>query len=218
MEFTGRYAISAPIERVWDGILDPAVLKACIPGCEKLEQPADGQYIATVKLKIGPLNATFSGKVTLSDANPPFSVQLNGEGTGGVAGFAKGGALVTLERDGAVTNLSYAANASVGGKLAQIGQRLIDGAAKQIADNFFQRFAAAIGSQQSAMLEADPTTAELEAEVAASPGVGTAEAAGLVAPAPVVADTTRTGLSPVVWVGGLIALIALLLLVFGRLV
>ncbi len=116
MEFTGRYAISAPIERVWEGILDPAVLKACIPGCEKLEQPADGQYVATVKLKIGPVSATFNGKVTLSDANPPFSVQLNGEGQGGVAGFAKGGAQVTLECDGDVTNLSYVATAAVGGK------------------------------------------------------------------------------------------------------
>ncbi|HWD26107.1 MAG TPA: carbon monoxide dehydrogenase subunit G [Rhizomicrobium sp.] len=215
MEFSGRYTISAPIERVWDGILDPAVLKACIPGCEKLEQPAEGQYAATVKLKIGPVSATFNGKVTLSNVNPPKSVTLIGEGQGGVAGFAKGGAHVVLESDGAVTNLSYAATASVGGKLAQIGQRLIDGAAKQIADSFFQRFADEIGARQPAMLEGDPTTAELEGEVAAAPGVGTAEAAGLVAAAPVIADTRRTGLSPMVWVGALIALIAVLLLAFG---
>jgi carbon monoxide dehydrogenase subunit G len=217
MEFTGRYTISAPIELVWEGILDPAVLKACIPGCEKLEQPADGQYVATVKLKIGPVSATFNGKVTLSDIQPPKAVRLTGEGQGGVAGFAKGSALVALERDGDATVLYYSATASVGGKLAQIGQRLIDGAAKQIADNFFQRFSQTIGPQP-VMLEGDPTTAELEGEAAMAPGVATAEAAGLVAAAPVIADTTRTGLSPVMWVGGLIALVALLLLVFGWLV
>jgi uncharacterized protein len=213
MDFTGRYVISAPIERVWDGILDPNVLKACIPGCEKLESPAGGQYVATVKLKIGPVSATFNGKVTLSDEQAPNSVRLDGEGQGGVAGFAKGGALVTLGRDGdATTILTYTATASVGGKLAQIGQRLIDGAAKQIADNFFQRFAQAIAPAPP--LESDPTTAEFEAEVAIAPGVATAEAAGLTAAAPVVADTRRTGISAPVWVGGVIVLIVLLLLAF----
>jgi carbon monoxide dehydrogenase subunit G len=215
MEFTGRYVIAAPPQTVWDAIYDPAILKVCIPGCEALEKISPTEFTATAKIKIGPVSATFKGKVTLSDMVPPHSVTLSGEGQGGVAGFAKGGADVTLTPDGDGTVLTYVAKATVGGKLAQIGQRLVDGAAKQIADDFFKRFSAAVGPE----LVADPTTEDLVAAAAAPlavPGV-TAEphaTAEVLAAAPE-APMARGGLSPFVWVAGLIAVIAVLLLAFG---
>jgi carbon monoxide dehydrogenase subunit G len=144
MDFTGRYAIDAAPQRVWEGLNDPAILKVCIPGCEQLDKTSPTEFIATARLKIGPLSATFKGKVTLSELDPPHRCKIGGEGQGGVAGFAKGDAEVVLTPEGAGTVLTYAAKASVGGKLAQIGQRLIDGAAKQIADDFFKRFASAL--------------------------------------------------------------------------
>ena len=210
MEFKGSYIISAPAQRVWDAINDPAVLKICIPGCEQIEKTSPTDFVATAKLKIGPVSATFKGKVTLSDLDPPHHCRLAGEGTGGVAGFAKGGADVTLSPQGESTVLTYTATASVGGKLAQIGQRLIDGAAKQIADDFFKRFAAALAPEPlpDPVLAPDPTTAEVYA--AASPGVATAQEAHVAA-----APSPRPGLAPAIWVGGLIAVIAVLLLVFG---
>jgi carbon monoxide dehydrogenase subunit G len=191
---------------VWDGINDPAVLKACIPGCEQLDKTSPTEFVATAKLKIGPVSATFKGKVTLSEMEPPRRCVLTGEGQGGVAGFAKGGAEVLLTPEGDTTVLTYTAKASVGGKLAQIGQRLIDGAAKQIADDFFRRFVTKISPE----LAADPTTDEMVS--LATPGIATA-AAGVIAEPP--AGQARSGLSPVVWVGGLIAVIAVLLLAFG---
>jgi len=206
MEFTGNYIISAPAQRVWDGINDPAILKVCIPGCEQIEKTSPTDFLATAKLKIGPVSATFKGKVTLSDLDPPHRCRLTGEGQGGVAGFAKGGAEVVLTPQGEATLLSYTATASVGGKLAQIGQRLIDGAAKQIADDFFKRFAAAIAP--APVLSPDPTTEEVQ--VMASGAQGTATSFDVSPPA-----VARPGLSPVIWVGGLIAVIAVLLVVFG---
>ena len=207
MDFTGRYKISAQPQRVWEAINDPTILKACIPGCEALDKSSPTEFVATARLKIGPVSATFKGKVHLTDLDPPHSCRLSGEGQGGVAGFAKGDAQVTLTPDGDGTILTYTAKASVGGKLAQIGQRLIDGAAKQIADDFFKRFAETLAPA----LAPDPTTAEFEAQTAASPGVATAQAAGLAA-APV---PPRKGLPAIVWVGGLIAVIVLLLLAFS---
>ncbi len=206
MEFAGSYVISATAQRVWDAINDPAILKACIPGCEQIEKTSPTDFVATAKLKIGPVSATFKGKVGLSDLDPPHRCRLTGEGQGGVAGFAKGSAEVVLTPQGDATVLRYTATASVGGKLAQIGQRLIDGAAKQIADDFFKRFAAALTPVP--VLAPDPTTAEAEAMAAGAGGTATTFS---VAP-PAVA---RPGLSPTVWVGGLIAVIAILLAVFG---
>ncbi|MEI9992936.1 MAG: carbon monoxide dehydrogenase subunit G [Rhizomicrobium sp.] len=206
MEFKGSYTISAPAQRVWDGINDPAILKLCIPGCEQIEKTSPTDFVATAKLKIGPVSATFKGKVALSDLDPPHRCRLSGEGQGGVAGFAKGGAEVVLTPQGDSTVLSYTATASVGGKLAQIGQRLIDGAAKQIADDFFKRFAAALAT--APVLAPDPTTEEAREMAAGASGTATTPHGG--APA-----GPRPGLSPAIWVGGLIAVIAILLVVFG---
>src|SRR5215472_660788 len=153
MEFSGRYVIPAPPERVWAGINDPDVLKKCIPGCERIEKTGPTDFVATARLKIGPVSATFKGKVALSQLDPPHRCVLTGEGQGGVAGFAKGDAEVLLEPEASGTVLTYKAKANVGGKLAQIGQRLIDGAAKQIADDFFERFAKAVSVVPSAATE-----------------------------------------------------------------
>ena len=145
MEMTGEYRIPAPREAVWAALNDPVVLQSCIPGCESLERGAENEFKATVRAKVGPVSARFSGKVTLSDFDPPKSYRISGEGQGGAAGFAKGGAVVNLEEDGAGTILRYTADAQVGGKLAQIGSRLIDGTAKKLADEFFEAFAAKVG-------------------------------------------------------------------------
>ena len=146
MTMNGEVQLAAPREAVWEKLNDPEVLKACIPGCEELEKTDDGGFRATAKMKVGPVSARFKGKVTLSDLDPPNGYKISGEGEGGVAGFAKGGAAVRLaEKDGG-TLLSYDVEAQIGGKLAQLGQRLINGAAKKLADEFFANFAKAVQS------------------------------------------------------------------------
>ena len=137
----------APREKVWAALNDPAVLKASIPGCQALEKTSDTEMTATVQAKVGPVKATFNGNVTLSNVDPPSGYTITGEGKGGVAGFAKGGADVKLAEDGRQTMLHYTAKAQVGGKLAQIGARLIDATAKQMADQFFGAFAAKVGAR-----------------------------------------------------------------------
>src|SRR4051812_14364756 len=144
MEFSGRYHIAAAPQAVWDGLFDPAILKACIPGCEALEQSGASDFAARIGIKIGPMKASFQGKVTLREQEPPTRCVLAGEGQGGVAGFAQGEAIVLLAPAQGGTELSYSARANVGGKLAQIGQRLIDAAAHQLADQFFARFSQAL--------------------------------------------------------------------------
>jgi carbon monoxide dehydrogenase subunit G len=144
MTMNGEVQLAAPREAVWDKLNDPAVLKVCIPGCEELEKTDDGGFHAVAKMKVGPVSARFKGKVTLSDLDPPNGYKISGEGEGGVAGFAKGGATVRLsEKDGG-TLLSYDVEAQIGGKLAQLGQRLINGTAKKLADEFFANFAKAV--------------------------------------------------------------------------
>jgi carbon monoxide dehydrogenase subunit G len=144
MTMNGEVQLAAPREAVWAKLNDPEVLKACIPGCEELEKTDDGGFRATAKMKVGPVSARFKGKVTLSDLDPPNGYKISGEGEGGVAGFAKGGAVVALaDKDGG-TLLSYDVEAQIGGKLAQLGQRLINGSAKKLADEFFSNFAKAV--------------------------------------------------------------------------
>ncbi|MEN3349318.1 MAG: uncharacterized protein V7632_2953 [Bradyrhizobium sp.] len=141
MTMTGEIELAAPREAVWAKLNDASVLKACIPGCEELEPTEDGGFRAVAKMKVGPVSARFKGRVTLSDLDPPNGYRISGEGEGGVAGFAKGGATVALaDRDGG-TLLSYSVEAQIGGKLAQLGQRLINGTAKKLADEFFANFA-----------------------------------------------------------------------------
>jgi uncharacterized protein len=145
MEIKGEYKIPAPREKVFAALNDPAVLKACIPGCEALEKVSDTEMNAKVRMRIGPVSASFSGKVTLSDVDPPNGYKITGEGQGGAAGFAKGGAVVALREDTGDTVLTYNVDAQVGGKIAQVGARLIDGTAKKLADEFFGKFAAMVG-------------------------------------------------------------------------
>jgi len=145
MEITGEYRIAASRDKVFAALNDPAVLQACIPGCESLEKTSDTEMKAKVRLRIGPVSATFGGKVTLSEIDPPNGYKISGEGQGGAAGFAKGGAVVNLRDEGGETVLTYNVDAQVGGKIAQVGARLIDGTAKKLADEFFGKFAAMVG-------------------------------------------------------------------------
>ena len=144
MDMSGEERIAAPREAVWAALNDPETLKACIPGCQSLTMKSPTELEAVVKIKIGPVSATFTGEVTLSNLNPPEGYTISGEGKGGIAGFAKGGADVRLREDGADTILSYDVKAQIGGKLAQLGQRLVNGAAKKVADDFFANFAKAV--------------------------------------------------------------------------
>ena len=144
MTMSGEYQIAAPRDVVWAKLNDPEVLKACIPGCESLDRLGENEFQAVATNKVGPVKARFKGKVRLTDLDPPNGYKISGEGDGGIAGFAKGGAVVKLtEKDGG-TLLTYNVEAQIGGKLAQLGQRLVNGAAKKLADDFFTKFAAAV--------------------------------------------------------------------------
>ncbi len=147
MQMNDAQLIAAPQNKVWAGLNDPAVLKRCIPGCQSLELTAPSEMVATVTIKVGPVKATFKGKVAFHDINPPDGYRLVGEGSGGVAGYAKGGATVRLEPDGpGTTILHYEVDSQVGGKLAQLGGRMIDSVAKKLAAEFFTAFAAVVGT------------------------------------------------------------------------
>ena len=145
MDMTGEERIEARRETVWAALNDPEVLRQCIPGCESLEKLSDTEMTAKVRLKIGPVSATFTGKVTLSDIDAPNGYRIAGEGAGGAAGFAKGSALVRLVEDGTGTILKYEVKADVGGKLAQLGGRLIDATARKLAGEFFGKFGEVVG-------------------------------------------------------------------------
>jgi hypothetical protein len=179
---------------------DPAILMACIPGCQSLTRTDDHRFNAVATLRIGPVKANFKAVIHQSELDPPRRCVLKGEGQGGVAGFARGEAEVTLTQESASTSLAYVARANIGGKLAQVGQRLIDSAAKQIADDFFARFAAQIAA--TAVVHGDE-------EVLA------------VVPPPFVEElpppqsARREGLAPEIWVIGLIGVIVILLVLFG---
>ena len=140
MDMQGSRQLAITQQQAWDALNDPAVLKVCIPGCDKVEATAENQYTIAMALKIGPVSAKFAGKIALSDINPPASYKLLFEGQGGVAGFGKGSAAVRLAPNADGCALDYTVQALVGGKIAQLGQRLIDGAAKSMAEDFFKRF------------------------------------------------------------------------------
>jgi len=188
MEMTGERRIPASRQQVWDALNDPEVLKQCIAGCEELEKTSDTEFSARVTSRVGPVTAKFTGKVELSDVDPPNGYTISGEGQGGVAGFAKGGAKVQLADDGDGTLLTYEANGTVGGKLAQIGSRLIDSTARKMADDFFDKFAEAVGGAE------EEAEAEEPAEAPAAP-------------------PKSEGLSPAVWIGGLVAIAVIVLVI-----
>jgi carbon monoxide dehydrogenase subunit G len=149
MDMTGTQRIEAPREAVWAALNDPDVLKGCIPGCESIEKISDTEMNAKVTLKVGPVKASFTGRVTLSDLDPPNSYRISGEGAGGVAGFAKGGASVRLRADCTATILDYEVKAQIGGKLAQLGGRLIDSTAKKLAAEFFEKFGEVVAPSET---------------------------------------------------------------------
>ena len=184
MDMTGEYRIPAPRQRVWEALNDPEVLKAAIPGCEELNKLSDNELDARVKAKVGPVSATFTGKVTLNDLNPPVSYRIVGEGKGGAAGFAKGGAEVALAEDGSDTILRYSAKADVGGKLAQIGSRLIQGTAKKMADEFFGKFSRIVAERHATEAPPVPPPAAVPPIPPAAPAAPS-EAAAPAPPAPV---------------------------------
>jgi carbon monoxide dehydrogenase subunit G len=201
---TGEQRISATPARIWDALNDPVLLAQVIPGCEQLTRRDEKGIIgfdATVTQKIGPIQARFKGKITLADMKPPESYTLRGEGSGGAAGFAKGEAQIRLEPEGPnTTKLIYTVKANVGGKLAQLGQRLIDQAAKSLADDFFARFSAAI--------EAPPTLAESAA----------VEAAASAAETPIPAQAAAAGGLPAsIWVPAFVAITLVLVVAFAML-
>ena len=164
MDMNGSHRIPAKRDAVWAALNDPDVLKECIPGCESLEMTSDTEMAAAVTSKIGPVKAKFKGNVTLSDINAPESYTISGEGKGGVAGFAKGSANVKLTEEGAETVLTYEAKAQVGGKLAQLGSRLIDSTAKKMAEEFFSSFSEKVGgggaTDEAGLEELDAGVAE----------------------------------------------------------
>ena len=151
LEMTGEYALPLPSDAVWSALNDPEFLQRCIPGCESFEKLSDTEFVAIVRLAVGPVKARFKGRVELQDLNPPQSYTIVGQGEGGIAGFAKGNAAVTLTNIAEGTILSYRAQAQIGGKIAQLGQRLVAGTAKRITDLFFANFVAELSQNQGSL-------------------------------------------------------------------
>jgi len=212
MEMTGEQFIPVAKNQVWVALNDPGVLKACIPGCETIEQIGDNEYKVAMTAAVGPVRAKFAGKLLLSNIDPPNSYSLSFEGSGGAAGFGKGGADVSLAAEGAGTRLSYSAKAQVGGKLAQVGSRLIDGVARKMADDFFNRFKQTVAPPGTA---AGESAAAAPAAAAASGGgtAGTAAAAAAEAPA---RRDAAPGFNPIWIVGVVIVAMFAIALGLGR--
>jgi carbon monoxide dehydrogenase subunit G len=170
MELQGNYLVPAPRRAVWEALNTAEVLKVCIPGCDSLEQLSPTTFTATVTAKVGPVKAKFKGKVDLSELEPPASYKISGEGQGGPAGFAKGAATVKLAENGTSTDLSYSVDATVGGKLAQIGQRFIDATAKKMADEFFSNLTNHLSPDEPSV-EDPSVSGQLPGTAAPDPGV-----------------------------------------------
>jgi hypothetical protein len=204
MEMTGEYRIPASRQRVWEALNDPAILKACIPGCRQLEKVSDTDFTAIVATKVGPVSATFRGSVNLSDLDPPNGYTLTGQGQGGAAGFARMGARVSLKQDSDDTLLAYAAQADIGGKLASVGSRLVQTVARKNADDFFSAFARHLGGTGAQ----EPGPATTPADVAAVPAAGPAAGWGLGLGAPVPAWLVVFGTALGLALGYCVALLA----------
>ncbi len=206
MDMTGERRIPAPRERVWTALNDPEVLRSSIPGCESLEKLSDTEMKALVGVKIGPIAARFSGRVQLADLDPPRAYTISGDGQGGAAGFAKGGAKIALDEDEGATLLHYAVQAQVGGKLAQLGARLIDASAKQLADQFFDNFTRHLTLAEG---EASPPVAPLAADVAPAQERRAPPAAISVVS---LVPAQFYGLPLIAWIGGFLWLCVLVLI------
>lgn len=207
MEMTGEQLIGQPQQNVWEALNDPEVLKACIPGCETIEKVSDAEYKMTMTAAVGPVKAKFNGKLFLSDLNPPTSYKLAFEGSGGAAGFGKGTATVTLSPESSTaTKLSYSASAQIGGKLAQVGARLIDGVAKKMADDFFKAFTNKLGGAAPAAAPA----AAAPAAPAATPGAAPAPVAPGAAVPTTPSAPAKSGMSPLTIIIGVVVIIAIL--------
>jgi carbon monoxide dehydrogenase subunit G len=189
MDMQGSRQLAVTQQQAWDALNDPAVLKACIPGCDKVEATGENQYAIAMALKIGPVSAKFTGKISLTEMNPPASYKLSFDGQGGVAGFGKGSAEVNLTPNEEGCELAYTVHASVGGKVAQLGQRLIDGAAKSMAEDFFKRFDEEMQRLHPESYAAKMVMGEVEADT----------------PVPVAA-AAKSGIPLWVWVAGAAAL------------
>ena len=164
MEIKGSYHLPCDPQRAWEGLNDPELLKACLKGCERLEKTADDRFEGTVQAKVGPVNARFNGSLTQANVQAPNSCTMVFEGQGGVAGFAKGQADVMLDEADGGTRLSYVADAKIGGKLAQMGARLVEGAARSMAEDFFGKFSAALAAEQGVEITSTPAAAVEAAE------------------------------------------------------
>ena len=193
MDMQGSRQLAITQQQAWDALNDPNVLKTCIPGCDKVEPSGENQFTIGMALKIGPVSAKFAGKITLSDIQAPSSYKINFEGQGGPAGFGKGDAAVTLTPNPAGCELAYTVHASVGGKIAQLGQRLIDGAAKAMAEDFFKRFDNEMQRQYPDVYAAKAAATDTSTSPAAMP--------------------QHTGVPVWIWVAGAAVLLAGLILV-----
>lgn len=195
MDMNGEYRIPALQQAVWDALNDPDILREAIPGCETLNKLSDTEMEAAATAKVGPVKAKFKGKINLSDIDAPNSYTLTGEGKGGAAGFAKGSAKVSLSTEGDDTLLRYDVQATVGGKLAQIGQRLIDAAAKKMSDEFFTKFSEQLGG--SKVEETEPAVSPPKTDTATAPA-------------------TPKGVHPAIWVTGVLITVLIILVAFGN--
>ena len=196
MKFAGEYRISASRAQVWEALNDPNVLRASIPGVESLDQKSDTEFAAALTVRVGPVKARFKGSVTLRDLDPPHGYLIVGEGQGGVAGFAKGSCQVSLSEEGEATLLHYQADAQVGGKLAQIGSRMISGVAKKTADDFFSAFAKQLA------ISTDSETSSVKEKKLTDPSV-------------LHTITNRPAIAPAYWIGALIIIIGFLLWLYS---
>lgn len=204
MEMTGEQLIAVDQQRVWAALNDPEILKSCIPGCDTIEKISDTEYKIGMTAAVGPVKAKFAGKLMLADLNPPTSYSIAFEGSGGAAGFGKGSAKVNLTSEGAAaTKLAYACTAQVGGKLAQVGARLIDGVAKKMADDFFKTFKAKV------------TPAEAPAAVAAAPAAAAPAMAPAAAPRAADKPVEPEAFNPLWFVAGVIIIEAIVAFMVG---
>ena len=228
MKMNGEFRVPTDRETVWRALNDPEVLKECLPGCKEIEKTSDTEMTATLALKVGPVKATFAGGVTLSDLDPPNGYTLSGQGQGGAAGFASGEAKVRLEEDGGGTVVHYDVDAKVGGKLAQIGSRLIDSTAKKLSKQFFDSLAEKLGGGEEAdEAEAAAPAAEeqpAQPEPPADPAPAAAEAPAESAPTesapddaagpPLAPAAQRMGLPTAAWAAAVVVVAVVLILVF----